>query len=46
VSLSGSLSSLGLDRIYGLSGTANYSCSSDPSLTLNFTSLHLQLKKR
>ena len=46
VTYTASLSSLGLHRIYGLSGTANYACSSDPSLTLDFTSLHLNLKKR
>lgn len=45
VSRSGSLAGLGLDDVYGLSGSATYGCGSVPSLTLTFTSLHLELDR-
>lgn len=45
VSLAGSLADLGLDHVYGLSGSATYGCGSAPSLTLTFTSVRLELHR-
>ncbi len=46
VSRSLSLKDVGLDRVYGFSGSASYACGSAPDLTLTFTSLHLALHRR
>lgn len=40
-----SLDELGIDDVYGFSGTATYACGAAPSLTLTFTSLHLDLDR-
>ncbi len=45
VSRTASLADLGLDRVYGLSGSATYGCGSAPSLTLTFTSARLELHR-
>lgn len=41
-----SLKDVGLDRVYGFSGSATYACGAAPDLTLTFTSLRLALERR
>ena len=45
VNVSASLADIGLDRVYGFTGRADFSCGSAPSLTLAFKSLHLDLDR-
>lgn len=40
-----SLEQVGIDDVYGFTGTADFACGSAPSLTLTFTSLHLELER-
>ena len=45
VNVSASLEDIGLEHVYGLTGKADYSCTSAPSLTLTFSSLRLELER-
>ena len=40
-----SLADVGADKVFGFSGSADFACGGDPSLTLTFSSISLQLNR-